>query len=61
MGGKERKNFTIPSRVAPYPARPRLPIAQTAGHIPMTLFSPGSCTATSNMPPVKQNLFLFLI
>jgi len=29
-----------------------------AGHIPTTLFVPGSCTEASNIPPVKQNLFL---
>jgi len=52
---------TIPSNVDPYPARPRFPIVHMAGHIPTTLFAPGSCTEASNIPPVKQNLFLRVI
>ena len=52
---------TIPSKVAPYSALPKLPIAQTAGHKPATPFRPGSVTATSIYPPVKQNWFQLLI
>jgi len=46
---------TIPSKLAPYPALPRFPIAQAAGHKPATPFRPGNVTATSRYPPVKQN------
>ena len=46
---------TIPSKLAPYPALPRFPIAQTAGHNPATPFKPGNVTPTSKYPPVKQN------
>ena len=48
---------TMPSRDAPYPARPRFPIVQTAGQSPRMLFTPGSETFVSMYPPVKQNLF----
>jgi hypothetical protein len=64
----------MPSRLAPYPARPvenienlqtqtevehipKLPIVQTAGHKPATLFMPGRDTDVTIKPPVKQNLF----
>lgn len=49
---------TVPSKVAPYPARPRLPMVQTAGQRPTILFAPGRMTEVSMYPPVKQNLFL---
>ena len=49
--------LTIPSKDAPYPARPRLPIVQMAGHSPRMLLAPGNDTLVSMYPPVKQNLF----
>jgi hypothetical protein len=52
----ERKH-TMPSRLAPYPARPRLPIAHTAGQSPRTFDVPGRVTLLTRIPPVKQNLF----
>ena len=53
----DKRTGHIPSREAPYPARPRLPMAQTAGHRPATLGEPGSVTEARKAPPVKQNLF----
>jgi hypothetical protein len=47
----------MPSRLAPYPAWPRLPIAHTAGESPRTFVVPGRVTLFRRMPPVKQNLF----
>jgi hypothetical protein len=60
-GGKEKeeseRKHTMPSRLAPYPARPRLPIAHTAGQSPRTFDVPGRVTLLTRIPPVKQNLF----
>ena len=54
---EHQAGLTMPSRLAPYPALPTLPIVQIAGHSPNTLFAPGKTTAVSIKPPVKQNLF----
>jgi len=45
----------VPSKEAPYPALPRLPIIQNAGHRPDTSEYPGSLTDASKNPPEKQN------
>lgn len=43
----------MPSVVAVYPIRPRLPSVQTAGHKPEINEVPGRIKETSMYPPVK--------
>lgn len=44
---RDRIQRTVPSRVAPYPARPKLPIVHMAGQRPRMLLTPGSVTLAS--------------
>jgi hypothetical protein len=47
----------MPSVLAAYPGRPRLPIAQKPGQNPEISPSPGRDMLASRRPPLKQSLF----